>query len=469
MKIAFIHYHLKTGGVSTVMRQQIEAVQDCCETLVLTGELPDRRFPADVEHIPELTYSDRYKVDVDPEHVAEKIYRAIHSKWHQGCDVVHVHNPTLAKNIHFLNILKALQGKNNQKLFLQIHDFAEDGRPHVYFHDAYPVDCHYGVINSRDYNFLLKSGLKKQGVHKIFNTIKPLETVPDAVMEKNSVLYPVRAIRRKNIGEAILLTQFFRNEETLNITQPPNSPMDIRCYSIWKQFVDECHLKVNFEVGLRHEFKELVGSSKFLLTTSINEGFGFSFLEPWTAGKLLWGRRLPYICHDFEQHGIRLNHLYTQLRIPVDWLGKNKLFTKWKHCVIKTCSDFSCTIASESIADHFKATIKDGTIDFGLLNETFQRMVIRRIRSSKSSHRQLITLNPFLSQPGKVPDETDLVHHNKQIVERNYTTERYRDTLMNIYATVVKHRIRHGIDKKKLMWLFFNLDNFSLLRWCDDA
>jgi len=406
--------------------------------------------------------------DVEPENVAEMVCRAIYAKWKQGCDLVHVHNPTLAKNIHFLKILKALQ-KNNLKLLLQIHDFAEDGRPQVYFQDEYTADCHYGVINSWDYNILLKSGLKKQGVHKIFNTIKRLDTITDAAMQKDFILYPIRAIRRKNIGEAILLSQYFKNAETLSITQPPNSPVDIRSYSVWKQFVNESHLKVKFEQGLKHDFKALVGLSKFLITTSINEGFGFSFLEPWTAGKLLWGRRLPEICHDFEQNGIRLNHLYTRLRIPVDWLGKDALLKKWNNCVLATCSDFNCTIAPESIDAHFNATIKDGTIDFGLLNETFQRMVICQVQSCRSSFQHLRTLNPFLSHPGKVTDELALIHHNKRIVERTYTTARYRDTLMDIYEKVMKYRVRHRIDKQKLLWLFFNLDNFSLLKWCDDA
>ena len=37
MKIALMHYHLKTGGVTTVIKQQIRAVRGICETLVLTG------------------------------------------------------------------------------------------------------------------------------------------------------------------------------------------------------------------------------------------------------------------------------------------------------------------------------------------------------------------------------------------------------------------------------------------------
>src|SRR3989339_1737943 len=175
MKVAFIHYHLETGGVTTVIRQQIESIRGACEVMVLSGSLPSSPFPADVIRIPGLGYTVQPDAAsaVNPEDVAESIDRAIHSKWSDGCDLIHVHNPTLAKNVCFLEILKALQNRC-LNLFLQIHDFAEDARPDVYFREPYPSDCHYGVINSRDYRILLKSGLKTEGVHKISNTISPI-------------------------------------------------------------------------------------------------------------------------------------------------------------------------------------------------------------------------------------------------------------------------------------------------------
>ncbi len=309
MKIAFIHYHLKTGGVTAVLRHQVEALRDTCDMLVLTGEIPESSFVCDTVHIPGLGYDRQDQNRSAPKDIAASITRAINLKWESGCDLIHVHNPTLAKNRNFLKILKALQ-KEKIRLFLQIHDFAEDGRPLSYFpEDDYVSDCHYGVINSRDYNILLKAGLKKEGLHQIFNTLTPYNFKATGAISKNYVLYPVRAIRRKNIGEAILLSLFFTNDETLVITLPPNSPVDIKSYEQWKAFVEEKYLDIIFEAGLTHEFSDLVLAANFLITTSITEGFGFSFLEPWTAEKFLWGRRLPQICQDFEKNGVRLDHL----------------------------------------------------------------------------------------------------------------------------------------------------------------
>ncbi|MBW2100574.1 MAG: glycosyltransferase family 1 protein, partial [Deltaproteobacteria bacterium] len=127
MKIAFINYHLKRGGVTTVLKQQIEALKDECEFLVLTGLLPEAPFPAETTHIPGIAYDREIGHPEPPEQTANAIIKAIYARWPDGCDLLHVHNPTLAKNKNFLKILKLLQ-KKGIKLFLQIHDFAEDGR-----------------------------------------------------------------------------------------------------------------------------------------------------------------------------------------------------------------------------------------------------------------------------------------------------------------------------------------------------
>jgi len=465
MKIAFIHYHLKTGGVTTVLRHQVEALHDTCDMLVLTGTPPESSFVCDTVHIPGLGYDGQNQNRSDPEDIAAAITRAIHLKWKGGCDLVHVHNPTLAKNRDFLKILSALQNKKI-KLFLQIHDFAEDGRPLVYYsEDDYIQNCHYGVINSRDYNILLESGLKEKGLHKIFNTINPFKLNTTGAPPKNLVLYPIRALRRKNIGEAILISLFFKNNEILAITLPPNSPADLESHAQWKAFAEEKNLNVIFEAGLSHEFSELVLSAKFFITTSITEGFGFSFLEPWTAKKILWGRKLPEICHDFEKKGIRLDHLYTRIAVPLEWLGKEKLFRTWQAGIRKACSLFGIVIDKRKIAAAFEKITANESVDFGLLDETFQKTVISIVLSDKSHRDRLISLNPFLLDPGNVPDKEALIQNNMNAVLFHYNKTKYREKLVDIYSRVIKDNVCHKIDKKVLLSKFLNLENFSLLKW----
>jgi len=200
MKIAFIHYHLKPGGVTTVIRQQMNAIQNDCEVITIAGERPDGS-PTDVIPVPGIAYDHTSSPPSLPEDTAEAIIKAIYDVWPNGCDVIHIHNPTLAKNRNFLKVVKILQQKGF-KLLLQIHDFSEDGRPLSYFSENYPEDCHYCVINSRDYRVLTHAGLVDQGLHLLPNMVNPINfKIPECSIQ-NYVLYPVRAIRRKIVFRA---------------------------------------------------------------------------------------------------------------------------------------------------------------------------------------------------------------------------------------------------------------------------
>ena len=466
MKIAFIHYHLKTGGVTTVLKQQLDAVSPQWETLVLTGLPPQTPFPARIVHIPELGYSSEYRHEFDPDDVAQMILKAIEQTFEDSCDVLHVHNPTLAKNRHFIKILKALQ-KRGANLLLQIHDFAEDGRPHVNFAEDYPADCHYGVINGRDYEMLLNAGLKADGLHLLANAVNHYNRTQQVNPPTPMVLYPVRAIRRKNIGEAILWSLFFNHGESLAITLPPNSAADIRSYNSWKTFVKDHHLRVAFDRGLKNDFETNVMSAEALITTSITEGFGFSFLEPWLFGKLLWGRKLPDVCKDFETKGIQLQHLYDKLFVPVDWIDLRQYRQNWTHCVLKACERLDFPLDHVFIRNAFDANTKDGVIDFGLLDEGSQKRVISKLVTAEKITEMLVQLNPFLAKPGEVSDRNRLIRDNREAVERNYNQKQYGQKLREVYDLVGKTEIKQRIDKNVLVTAFLNLEEFSLLKWSD--
>jgi len=465
-----MHYHLKTGGVTTCLKHQVEALKNDYRLCVISGEMAKTDFPANVIHIPQLAYSADCHHSFEAEDVASAVVRAIESHFDGPCDIVHVHNPILAKNKKFLKILKALQ-KRGLSLLLQIHDFAEDGRPRSYFAEDYPADCHYSVVNSRDYRILLKSGLKKQGLHQIFNTVyRPDNSNPFAVADNDPyVVYPIRAIRRKNIGEAILLSLFFKDNETLVITLPPNSQADIESYEDWKTFVSDCHLRVEFERGLNHPYEAIVASARYLLTTSITEGFGFSFLEPWLFDKLVWGRKLSDICTDFEANGVSFDHMYTSLNVPVDWFELDDFYKKWKRTIRRTADQFRFGIDNEKIQNTFASLTAKGTIDFGLLDEGFQKQVIGRLVTQNPSVHvaELLSLNPGLAKIGRAANEANLIETNRNAVAQRYNMTQYRQKLLTIYAHVAQTSIRQRINKKALLAEFMDLTKFSLLKWGD--
>jgi hypothetical protein len=467
MKIAFIHYHLKTGGVTTCLKQQVNALKSHCEMYVITGELPPDDFPAKTIYVPELGYSSVYRKPYSPEKVAATVIRKIREHFGGLCDIVHVHNPLLAKNLNFLRFLEQLQQKG-LNLLLQVHDFAEDGRARLYFHDDYPVDCHYCVVNSRDYRILLKCGLKKQGLHQLFNCVSLPKPPPESVVEKPYVVYPIRAIRRKNIGEAILLSFFFDAREKLSITLPPNSAADIVSYEAWKAFAAEYGLPVEFDRGLETPFETLVYSARYLLTTSITEGFGFSFLEPWLYHKYVSGRKLDDICGDFKLGGIDLDHMYSQLMVPLDAFDADSYDRQWKHTIMHIAGTFDLEIEAARIKRAYEAITEGGQLDFGLLAEPYQKQVLHYLMSGKTHRQKLVTHNPLLADISNATDQQNRIEANRRAIVRSYGMDLYRQTLLDLYARVITTPVKQRINKKKLLAEFFDLSRFSLLKWGDD-
>jgi hypothetical protein len=104
-----------------------------------------------------------------------------------------------------------------------------------------------------------------------------------------------------------------------------------------------------------------------------------------------------------------------------------------------------------------------------LLNEPFQKKIILTVLSSSSNRKKLIRLNPFLLNPGSVSYKDELIKNNMEAVLLNYNQPKYKEKLMDIYAKVVRSNVCQKIDKQILVSEFLKLNNFSLLKWCDNA
>jgi len=464
VKIAFLHYHLKPGGVTTVLRNQVNALGDYADCVILSGAPPPSRFPCPVIHMPGIGYDENGSAVGPPEKTAAAIENVLLDHFGEPCDLLHIHNPLLAKNHLFLDIIQALQGIG-LTLFLQIHDFAEDGRPSAFFHGgSYPKDCHYGVINLRDYHILIDAGLDPEGVHYIPNCVVPFDVSPVSRTESYG-LYPVRAIRRKNIGEALLISLFLPGNDAIYITQPPNSLADFPSYNHWKSYVASYRLPVRFEMGIQRNFQHLVAGAKWVLSTSIAEGFGFAFLEPWTAGKLLQGRILPDICQDFLNCGIRLEHLYVGIQVPKDWIGIQRIVERFQACLVVNRRAFGAIWPDGWIEDCLHALHQSETIDFGMLDERFQTTIVDSVRQTPAQRNELIRLNPILETMFSMDHTAELIGRNRDRVLTLYDSDRYRERLIGLYTHILKKPVQQRIDQQALLSGFLNFNNFSLLKW----
>jgi hypothetical protein len=295
--------------------------------------------------------------------------------------------------------------------------------------------------------------------------VSPIETTSIHRPKAPFVLYPVRAIRRKNIGEAILLSLFFNAGHRLAITLPPNSPMDKIAYGDWVRFSKKHQLPVRFEAGLKDDFQTLASTAGSFLTTSINEGFGFSFLESWTAGKSLRGRKLPDICSDFEARGIELDDLYSSLTIPLEWFDRGGYLDAWRKAIEASGRQFGWEVPAAAISEAETRLTGSTGIDFGLLNEKYQREVLLGILENPGRKTVLKQTNPFLGDLGCPPVSKDRIRRNREVVLTAYNADSYRNMLGSIYRRAADDTVRQGIRKDVLLSRFFTPDRLSLLKW----
>jgi glycosyltransferase involved in cell wall biosynthesis len=438
------------------------------EVLMITGEKgpEDRRFPG--AFVDGLDY-DRYQRSPQEEgkrdirkgalRLADSLMKAMEAHWGQAADVVHVHNPLIQKNAALLPALNILR-ERGIRFLLQNHDLAEDFRPDVYTEEEYPENCHYAVINSRDYSFLHRAGLKVEGLHLLPNEVCPLEAAEG--LPRTRYLYPVRAIRRKNIGEALLLSLFIPKGRTIAVTLPPNSGRDTRIYRFWTDLAEQLKLPVEFGIGTFADFSQIMGSSLGVITTSIKEGFGFSYLEPWTAGRAVIGRRLDYVCRDFEDAGVRFDPFYSAVNIPLVYISPAALRKKMDHALTNIYEAFGLDPPQYIIRMLNDEICSRDELDFGRLDEEFQEYLIRTLVSNDAVFRDIGELNPFLAGLADWKPDEDLIRQNRRIVLEKYGKERMARILRDAYREV-GNPVVHRISKSMLLELYLDPLRLSLI------
>jgi hypothetical protein len=435
------------------------------EVLLITGDAPPADCPGPAVQVPALQY-DRPDMPGIPVHergrtLAEALIRAMETHWGSSADILHVHNPLIQKNAALIPALNRLI-QQGLRCLLQNHDLAEDFRPDVYAaHEEYPENCHYAVINSRDYSFLHRAGLKPEGLHLLPNEVFPLEALPG--LERKRYLYPVRAIKRKNIGEALLLSLFIPRGKTVAVTLPPTSEKDEGIYRFWVNRAKELKLPVEFEVGSTDTFPHIIGSACCVITTSVKEGFGFSVLEPWTAGRAVIGRRLDYVCKDFEEAGVRFDSFYSSIRIPMVYISQTMVRKKMAQAVAGVYESFGIEAPRYVLNMLNDELFSREELDFGRMDEESQEYIIRAIISNEAVYRDIAEANPFLAGLERWQPDEALIGRNREVISQNYgrakTLEKIRETYRAVYTTPVSHKI----SKTMLLELYLDPLRLSLV------
>ncbi|MCF7849978.1 MAG: hypothetical protein K9M45_14085 [Kiritimatiellales bacterium] len=471
LAIAVVHYHLRPGGVTRVIERAVKALGDSVELVIIPGESarPNAPLVAFSEPFQALKYSNRKFPDIGK--LTDELRFTARCLLGRDPDIWHIHNHSLGKNSAVPQIVWQLANEGC-RLLLQPHDFAEDGRPENYRllrrnigadklnATLYPVADHvyYAPINSRDKTFLLNAGITN--VHSLPNAAPPFpKSSAQPPPDHRVFVYPARAIRRKNIGEFLLWSLLADEGDRFVSTLAPKNPHVRPLYDEWVRFAAELNLPVEFDAGNRVPFEELVHGSTALISTSIAEGFGLAFLEPWMAEKMLWGRNIPEITSDFAAEGLELSALYDRLPMPIDWVGEEDFFQALETAMQTSYAAYSKPWNPDYFEQAKAALVVDGKVDFGILSEPLQRRVIRHIAENPADR------NEVRSFSFDATDE-DLIGDNRHIVEERYGLHAYGERLAGIYqqlANTAPGQVA-SVPSTEILDQFLKPERFNLLR-----
>jgi hypothetical protein len=438
--LKIFHYHFRTGGVSTVVRQAVEAFRDHLPRIrsveLIAGEIPGR-FQAffresgwKCSELPLIGYLQRgdgpsgddrnSEQDGKPEQdkkstarEAGKLAEVLLGSFGSDDSVWWIHNYHLGKNVVFTQaLLEIIASGRPQRMILQIHDFPECGRfanlqllEELLSLDPYPLSpwVRYAVLNRRDRRILISAGIPEQAVFLLENPV-PQGSAPGRDRAARSrlgeafgpefpgfdphsplLLYPVRTIRRKNALEAMLLCNLLPSPANILITLPGTSASERPYSDLVKGLFDDRLCPGLWGIGSALEqrgfgFDDLVAASDLVLSTSVQEGFGYLFIN-----SLLWS--LPLVARDLDNlSGLKKDlfeeapaHFYDAIRVPVP---DARSLTESYRRKIEGLSSLIPALDGDRLLAEVELLVQDDQVDFSFLPVEDQEKMLREIASA---------------------------------------------------------------------------------------
>jgi glycosyltransferase involved in cell wall biosynthesis len=434
MKIAIIHYHLHPGGVTRIIDSQVKSLRASHPDLnleVICG-FTDKPSVYSELNMPVIILPDLFYMQKD-NYTTEEIIKIVNELFSYFTthlnkkDILHFHNLNLGKNPAATYCIYKL-AQEGYRVFNHTHDFPED-RPenmkflHHIFEEKlgedmqeilYPKDLSnygFGVINSMDQARLSGKGIPDDRIAYLPNPVSIPEKLVQSKTEcrktivnnlkldpeKFIITYPVRVIRRKNIGELILLSEIFRDQAVFLVTLAPQNPVEIQFYNQWIEFCKKHQFdNIIFEVNYQIDFNILVKGSDFCITTSIREGFGMTYMEPWLYDTPVTGRDIPEITRDFKRANLIFPNLYDQI------------FIRSKNC------------------------------DFKDLSMPEQMETIKSVSESEETKRQILDDNKPV-QNLLYPVDRVIIEQNKKQIIQTFSFKNYGKKILECYRKFFGH------------------------------
>lgn len=470
MQIAILHYHLRPGGVTRVIELAWSALADLgLEALVLTGEPqpPTGRIPG---HCVRVVSELRYGAGAEEE-LASAVDAACCSHWGTPADLIHTHNHALGKNFS-LPAAVAGWANDGRALVLQLHDFAENARPANYrglseaFGGPKALSNILYPFGGRVLPVCLTQGAaaKLDGAVVLPNPIVLPEGGDSFSLPEfaggDLIVYPTRGIIRKNLGETLLHAALAAPGENYLLTAAPADGKELVAYTQWQQLSEELGLPITFDAARKfgRPVYDFLFAANHCVTTSMEEGFGMAFLEPWMAGKGLKGRDLPPVTQDFREAGVNLNSLYARWEVPSEFLNRPEIDQMIEARVKALLAAYDLPPTKERLASANQAVWSPCGADFGRLDVATQRSLITRAR----------TLG--LVKPPAPPPTPAIIKKNQVVIAERFSLAAYGERLLSIYRHVSEAPVAKPqfLDATEFLLAVLNLEDFAALG-CPEA
>lgn len=489
MNVAILHSHFCRGGVTQVVENHVAAIADQLggKVVLVSGGRNDGLTAATFDKtatcvVPGLDYDAVLGIEQETREGFLQRVRAltnalIEALAHAGLDgdntVLHWHNHSLGKNVAVPRVIDALATEHGFRQLLQIHDFAEDFRPENYLRLARAAMHHanesaavsaavinrflyprspfidYATLTSGDAKLLSQLGIPERQLHVLPNSValsgfpdldqaealKKVHRAAGLPTESRWCVYPVRGIRRKNVGELLLLSHLMPEDLYAGITLPPTTKLERQSYDRWKSIGEEVAPKVVFDAGTFAEvsFHDNLSAAEFVVSTSAAEGFGMAFLEPWLVPRGVIARRLPDVVCDFEAAGVLLDRFYDAVWIPGDAAWVAECLRDSAAAFQSAWSLVSASLGPELTPREMRQRTREDAIDFATLTTRRQIDVLRRARTDPSFFAAVRQCNQALVNDLAEGFPGSLLGDNQRVVRDQYALSLNGDRQRSIY------------------------------------
>jgi glycosyltransferase involved in cell wall biosynthesis len=366
--LCVVHHHLRPGGVRRIIELALPHLlknSPIQKVTLAVGESKDPRWisaleatlgglPLAVRCEPAFRYASEQRSS--PVVIRRKISAALQRLAPDPEETLFwVHNPGLARNVMLTDELRRFASTNHTSLIFHHHDFWFENRwsrwaelrgrgfrsldavAEAIFAAGAPAV--HATINRSDAGILARHpALTSAWMPNLASRQKPCSRaekdraarwLAKRLGDRGPVwIFPTRFLRRKNLGEAVLLTRWLRPEGWLVTTAGVSSAEEAAYARRLEAAAKSGGWRARFRL-LENEddapsIPALMAASEAVVLTSAQEGFGLPYLEAAAAGRPLIARRLPNVVPDLETFGFRLPWLYDEVLIDASLLDGKK-------------------------------------------------------------------------------------------------------------------------------------------------